>query len=627
MEATLRITPRPPVTRTLLAAFHSVPAAGTCVADIIAEGIVPAAMEFMDRRCIEAVEAYCAPGYPKSEAILIIEIDGLAADVADGIARVTEIACAAGAHDVHEAEDEHARNRLWRGRKAAFSAMGRLAPDMLCMDGTIPRRALPEVLARMAEMSEQYGLGFCNVFHAGDGNIHPLIIFDVMKEGELERAEAFGAEILRLCVAVGGVLTGEHGVGIEKRDLMPVMFSGSRSGPAAAPEMRVRFRRPAQSRQGVSDIVRLHRARACACEGRPHAPRRSATVLMARISVSSEADVVDVVRAARDSRRTLEIVGAGTKRGFGRPVECDDVLDLSGLRGIVKYEPDELVITARAGTPVAEIEAALAEKNQRLGFEPADWGPLFGAPANCATIGGVLSANCDGSAAIRYGRCRDHLLGFRAVNGFGEAYKGGGKVVKNVTGFDLPKLFCGAMGTLGPLTEVTLRVFPKRRNVGDLYGERSLLGRGAGVAATRFVEPAWTSTGLALFDGAAIVRLEGSRAGLDEKIAMLRELFPVQPQIADGDETFRDISSGQVFAKSRRRALADSTSTSECGQTHRRTPTAGVVCRLGGRVALGRLRFESGCSVNRQSIRRARRSDARRAASRRSLPRPPFVRR
>jgi glycolate oxidase len=225
VEATLRILPKPPVTRTLLAAFHSVPAAGACVANIIAEGIVPAAMEFMDRRCIDAVETYCAPGYPKAEAILIIEIDGLAADVSDGIARVAEIARAAGAHAVREAEDERERNRLWLGRKAAFSAMGRLAPDMLCMDGTIPRRALPEVLARMAKMSEQYGLGFCNVFHAGDGNIHPLIIFDVMRPGELERAEEFGAEILRLCVAVGGVLTGEHGVGIEKRDLMPAMFS------------------------------------------------------------------------------------------------------------------------------------------------------------------------------------------------------------------------------------------------------------------------------------------------------------------------------------------------------------------------------------------------------------------
>jgi glycolate oxidase len=225
VEAIVRILPKPPMTRTLLAAFHSVPDTGQCVANIIAAGIVPAAMEFMDRRCIEAVETYCAPGYPKCEAILIIEIDGLPAEVADVIAQVSEITRASGAHEVREAADERERERLWKGRKAAFSAMGRLAPDMLCMDGTIPRRALPAVLARMAEMSNEYGLGFCNVFHAGDGNIHPLIIFDVMKADELERAEAFGAEILRLCVAVGGVLTGEHGVGIEKRDLMPEMFS------------------------------------------------------------------------------------------------------------------------------------------------------------------------------------------------------------------------------------------------------------------------------------------------------------------------------------------------------------------------------------------------------------------
>jgi glycolate oxidase len=226
VEATLRILPRPPVTRTLLAAFRSVPAAGQCVAEIIAAGIVPAAMEFMDRRCIAAVEDYCAPGYPRdAEGVLIVELDGIEADVRDAVMRVGEIARGAGAHQLREAADEAERTRLWAGRKAAFPAMGRLAPDMLCMDGTIPRRALPDVLARMAAMSEEYGLGFCNVFHAGDGNLHPLIIFDVMKEGELARAEEFGAEILKLCVAVGGVLTGEHGVGVEKRDLMPTMFS------------------------------------------------------------------------------------------------------------------------------------------------------------------------------------------------------------------------------------------------------------------------------------------------------------------------------------------------------------------------------------------------------------------
>jgi len=226
VEATLRILPKPPVTRTLMAAFRSVPDAGQCVADIIGAGVIPAAMEFMDRNCIGAVEDYCSPGYPRdAEGVLIIEVDGVAAEAAHAAARVTEIAKAAGASAVMEAFDESERTRLWAGRKAAFPAMGRLAPDMLCMDGTIPRGALPRVLTRMAEMSKEYGLGFCNVFHAGDGNLHPLIIFDVMKSGELERAEAFGAAILKLCVEVGGVLTGEHGVGVEKRDLMGVMFT------------------------------------------------------------------------------------------------------------------------------------------------------------------------------------------------------------------------------------------------------------------------------------------------------------------------------------------------------------------------------------------------------------------
>jgi glycolate oxidase len=225
VEATLRLLPKPPATRTLLAAFNSVPEAGQCVADIIAAGIVPAAMEFMDKRCVSAVEAYSAPGYPKdAEGILLIDADGIQAEVDDAITRLGDIARKNGA-SVREATNEAERMRFWAGRKAAFPAMGRLAPDMLCMDGTIPRRALPQVLVRMSEMAKEYRLGFCNVFHAGDGNLHPLITFDMMKDDELARAEAFGNAILRLCVEVGGVLTGEHGVGLEKRDLMPAMFT------------------------------------------------------------------------------------------------------------------------------------------------------------------------------------------------------------------------------------------------------------------------------------------------------------------------------------------------------------------------------------------------------------------
>jgi glycolate oxidase len=222
----LRILPRPPVTRTLLIAFDSVRAAGETVAAIIAAGIIPAALEFMDRRCIATVEAFCAPGYPpNAEAILIAEIDGVPAEVDDDARRIDTIARGLGATEVRPCASEAERARVWSGRKAAFGAMGRLEPDMLCMDGTIPRRALPDVLDKISALSDRYGLVCCNVFHAGDGNLHPLIVFDCMRAGELERAESFGADILKLCVAVGGVLTGEHGVGVEKKGLMGEMFS------------------------------------------------------------------------------------------------------------------------------------------------------------------------------------------------------------------------------------------------------------------------------------------------------------------------------------------------------------------------------------------------------------------
>ncbi len=225
VEVTVKILRKAPVTRTLLASFDTVPQAGEAVAAIIADGILPAAMEFMDRQCCEAIEAYNAPGYPPGvAAILIIDADGVEADVADTMQRLAAVVARVGGR-TQEATDEAQRARMWSGRKASFAAMGRLQPDMICMDGTIPRKALPLVLDEMAKLSEQYGLGCCNVFHAGDGNLHPLIVFDQSKPGEFEKAEAFGFDILRLCVKVGGVLTGEHGVGIEKRDLMPEMFT------------------------------------------------------------------------------------------------------------------------------------------------------------------------------------------------------------------------------------------------------------------------------------------------------------------------------------------------------------------------------------------------------------------
>jgi glycolate oxidase len=225
-EVTVRILPRPPSARALLIGFGSSAAAGDCVAAIIAAGIIPGGMEMMDRPAIHAVEDFVHAGYPLDvEALLIVELDGPEVEVDYLVGRVGQIARDAGAVSVRASEGEEQRLLFWAGRKAAFPAVGRISPDYYCMDGTIPRHRLPDVLGRVAELSRRYGLAVANVFHAGDGNLHPLILYDANAPGELEAAEEFGADILRLCVEVGGVLTGEHGVGVEKRDLMGTMFS------------------------------------------------------------------------------------------------------------------------------------------------------------------------------------------------------------------------------------------------------------------------------------------------------------------------------------------------------------------------------------------------------------------
>jgi len=225
-EVTVRILKKPETARALLVGFPSSEDAGECVSRVIGAGIIPGGMEIMDGPAIAAVEEFVHAGYPLDvEALLIVELDGPPAEVDHLIERVEKIARDCHATSCKASRSENERLLFWAGRKAAFPAVGRISPDYYCMDGTIPRAQLPLVLKRMKEMSVKYGLRVANVFHAGDGNLHPLILYDANVPGELEKTEEFGAEILKLCVEVGGVLTGEHGVGVEKRDLMPVMFS------------------------------------------------------------------------------------------------------------------------------------------------------------------------------------------------------------------------------------------------------------------------------------------------------------------------------------------------------------------------------------------------------------------
>ncbi|MCU9836162.1 FAD-binding protein [Ruegeria sp. WL0004] len=218
-EATLRILRKPEGARPVLMAFDSNEVAGACVSDIIKAGVLPVAIEFMDRLCIEACEAFAKAGYPQCEALLIVEVEGSEAEIDDQLTRIIEIARRHNPMELRESQSAEESARIWLGRKSAFGAMGQIN-DYMCLDGTIPVSALPMVLRRIGELSREYGLKVGNVFHAGDGNMHPLILFDANKPGDLEKCEAFGADILKLCVDAGGCLTGEHGVGIEKRDLM-----------------------------------------------------------------------------------------------------------------------------------------------------------------------------------------------------------------------------------------------------------------------------------------------------------------------------------------------------------------------------------------------------------------------
>ncbi|WP_114913279.1 FAD-linked oxidase C-terminal domain-containing protein [Acidibrevibacterium fodinaquatile] len=225
-EVTVRILRSPEGARAMLAAFTSNEIAGACVDAIITSGIIPVALEFMDRPAIHACEAFAHAGYPlDAEAMLIIEVEGSTAEQDDLLARIKAICARFDPISLKVSQSAEESAAIWKGRKGAFGAVGRISPDYLCMDGTIPTGRLPEVLRRIGEMSESYGLKVANIFHAGDGNLHPLIMFDANDPESFHRAETFGADILRLCVEVGGCLTGEHGVGVEKRDLMPAQFN------------------------------------------------------------------------------------------------------------------------------------------------------------------------------------------------------------------------------------------------------------------------------------------------------------------------------------------------------------------------------------------------------------------
>ena len=446
-EATVRILPKPESVVTLLAVYDDAESAAQSVSDIIAAGIVPATLEMMDAPVIEAVEKSVRCGYPlDAAAVLIIEVDGLAAGLKEQAERIGEICRKNRCRSVREAKDAAERDLLWAGRRGALGAVARLAPNYLVNDCTVPRSKLPEALARVAEIVKKHRLIVGNVFHAGDGNLHPLVLFDSRDKDQVKRVEKAGREIMEACVALGGTITGEHGIGIEKSEAMRLIFSED------ALEFQRTLKR-AFDPKGLlnpgkivplpkSDPKTEFRQREDPAE--PHAHQ-------AELAPADEDEACDVVRRAFLDKVSLVPLGGGSRWQGGNSSEIVH-LRSTKLAALVQHDHVNQVVTVQAGMRLAALQEILAAHKQWLPIRP----PL----GDRCTVGGVVALNACGPDRLRYGSPRDLLLGLKFDSGTGRLVNSGGRVVKNVAGYDLTRLLCGSAGTLGFLTELTFRTFP-----------------------------------------------------------------------------------------------------------------------------------------------------------------------
>ncbi len=519
-EATVCLAPIPPAVRTLLADFINVEDASRAVSAIIAAGMLPAALEMLDRAIIQAVEASVfAAGLPRdAEAVLLVELDGVEAGLDEEAEKAEAICRAQGARNVRRATDENERQKLWAARKGAFGAVGRVSPDIMIQDAVVPRSRLPEILAEIYGISARYNLRLANVFHAGDGNLHPLICFDLRRGDDVERVRQAGREIMEACVAAGGSITGEHGVGLDKSGYLPLIFSEDdlaamlqvraafdpsglcnpgkiipaprgcgEARAVATHELIARDRAPASQQIRTIDqklsplrastqskrarlVTRLNEERVGRelrrIVGQENVSRLSpsSSILSSRSSHTETERAIAVAPATSEeatevmklaAREGLAVVpaGAGTWLNTGNPVRrADVILTTQRMARIVAHEPADLVASAQAGVTLADFQKRLAQAGQWLTIDPPDDGR--------ATLGGVVATGLAGPQSLGLGSPRSFVIGMRVALTDGRLIKTGGKVVKNVAGYDLSKLFAGSYGTLGLITELTFKLRP-----------------------------------------------------------------------------------------------------------------------------------------------------------------------
>lgn len=521
-EATLRLVPVPPAVRTLLAEFPEVNDASHAVSAIIAAGVMPAALEMMDGEIIRAVEAsiFAAGLSLDIGAALLVELDGIEAGIDDEAGRVKSICLEYRARSCRLARDEAERKKLWAARKGAFGAVGRIAPDSMIQDAVVPRSRLPEVLAASYGIASKYDLRLANVFHAGDGNLHPFICFDSRSADQVRRVKEAGRELMETCVNAGGTITGEHGVGLDKRDFLPLIFSdddmdtmlqvraafdplglcnpgkiipmlrgcgearavsesavgsdtqrrgvaslnnleadtperhshSAREGGVAAGTGRQPFN-PDEAAKRLSDIVgkaNISATPSFSVSASPYLPV-SASLFVTPGSIE---EAGEVMRLAHGERWNVVPAGAATWLDAGNPLaRLNLVVSTSRLSRVLDHEPADLVASAQAGVTLENFNHTLADGGQWLPLDPPDDGR--------ATLGGVVATGLAGAQKCGYGMPRNFVIGMRVVLPDGRLVKAGGRVVKNVAGYDLCKLFTGSYGTLGLIAELTFKLRPR----------------------------------------------------------------------------------------------------------------------------------------------------------------------
>lgn len=508
-EATLRLVPIPPEVRTMLAEFAEVNDASHAVSAIIAAGVMPAALEMMDREIIRAVEASVfAAGLPLDVgAALLIELDGIEAGIDEEADQVKSICLQFGARACRRARDENERKKLWAARKGAFGAIGRISPDSMIQDAVVPRSRLPEVLDAAYQIASKYQLRIANVFHAGDGNLHPLICFDSRSPDEVHRVKEAGRELMETCVRAGGSITGEHGVGFDKRELLPLIFSeadmntmlsvraafdptglcnpgkiipmlrGCGEARAILPPTQATAREggnlpgPRASRPQTRGVVSLDQVRVRASFD-PDLARKQVAALIGEeyvaasprlrvspsplvVSPGSIAEVCEVMKLASSEHWAVAPAGAMTWLDAGNiPNRIDLILSTQRLNRIIEHEPADLIAIAEAGVTLRNFNDALELKGQWLPLDPPD------AEKGRATIGGIVATGLGGAQQFGYGAPRRHVIGMKVVRADGSLIKVGGRVVKNVAGYDLCKLFTGSYGTLGVIVELNFKLRP-----------------------------------------------------------------------------------------------------------------------------------------------------------------------